>query len=359
MTDDSSSFNPSLAGVLIQAPAEPDREWQHGSCLAIAEGAPGWDQDFGDRASPAMRAVQQLRREFELFEARQDCVANGEPACTAVHESDIARLVGEKVELEREIEAHRAKAADPLQRRLGASVDELTARVEQLCSELEAARGAQRQAVGRAKSLDAQVQEVLSLKQWSTVAAKKGSGGPAVTSWAIKLLAANAAEALHGENYYAEFRLRSPEDGEFLVCLQRLQQGARTPHDLRVEAEAACTAMRAALVEADATIGQLSVALSDADGPEDSDGTTLEGKKAHVRARNARLQVTGALRSDAGREILGSLQTALGVLTRIADGGCFTDKDAGADGKTCRQRSEDAYQWCTGCLAAGALGRPA
>ena len=45
--------------------APPDREWQHGSCLAIAEGAPGWDTDFGDRASPAMLAVQTLRREVE------------------------------------------------------------------------------------------------------------------------------------------------------------------------------------------------------------------------------------------------------------------------------------------------------
>lgn len=44
-----------------------DRDWQHATCLSIAEGAPGWGQDFGDRASPAMLAVQKLRRERDAL----------------------------------------------------------------------------------------------------------------------------------------------------------------------------------------------------------------------------------------------------------------------------------------------------
>jgi len=37
--------------------------WNHSACLSIAEGCPGWDNEF-PKGSPAMLAVQKLRKEY-------------------------------------------------------------------------------------------------------------------------------------------------------------------------------------------------------------------------------------------------------------------------------------------------------
>lgn len=47
---------------------ERDKEiLQHAACLSVAEGAPGWDMDriYGFENSPAIKAVQALRRSRE------------------------------------------------------------------------------------------------------------------------------------------------------------------------------------------------------------------------------------------------------------------------------------------------------
>ncbi len=40
-----------------------DEAWMHAACLSIAEGCPGWDNEFPE-GSPAMLAVQKLRRNY-------------------------------------------------------------------------------------------------------------------------------------------------------------------------------------------------------------------------------------------------------------------------------------------------------
>jgi len=68
------SGDKTLVGRLLE---QRDHEsWMHAACLSIADGVPGWDNDFPDGSfSLAMQTVQQLRVKFEEAMATNEHLA--------------------------------------------------------------------------------------------------------------------------------------------------------------------------------------------------------------------------------------------------------------------------------------------
>ena len=73
--------------------ARDHEAWMHAACLSIAEGVPGWNDNFPDGSfSLAMQKVQQLRVKFEEMMATNEHLA-----------AEIARLRGKNEALKRQV----------------------------------------------------------------------------------------------------------------------------------------------------------------------------------------------------------------------------------------------------------------